>query len=194
MAELVEWYRHEAPDYSWPLVAAAELVFRFLAIHPFQDGNGRLGRGLFVLALLQSGDPSLVDVVPCISIDRHIEQHRARYYTVLREVSGGIFDPDPSAYDLQPFVEFLVRITGDALADIDVYRERYEAVQSLSEAALAVLNAFKSSPGSRLAVAQLVQKTDLPRRTIQYSIRQLVDRGLLQRLGRGRSTRYQLVF
>ncbi len=42
MAELVAWYnanRHESP---WPLLVATEFVFRFLAIHPFQDGNGRI--------------------------------------------------------------------------------------------------------------------------------------------------------
>jgi Fic family protein len=52
MAELINWYNTAIHDYPWPILVATEFVFRFLAIHPFQDGNGRLGRALFILAFI----------------------------------------------------------------------------------------------------------------------------------------------
>ena len=54
-------------EHPWPLLVATEFVFRFLAIHPFYDGNGRLGRALFILALLQSVDKYLAEEKPNMS-------------------------------------------------------------------------------------------------------------------------------
>ena len=54
MKDLVGWYNEILPLSPWTIEITLEFVYRFLAIHPFQDGNGRLGRGLFLLSLLQS--------------------------------------------------------------------------------------------------------------------------------------------
>lgn len=91
MSELVKWYNETIHEHPWPLLVAIEFVFRFLAIHPFQDGNGRLGRTLFILPLLQSEDKYLSGITPFIAIDRHIEQNCSLYYTVLNQCSGGKF-------------------------------------------------------------------------------------------------------
>jgi len=71
MAGLVNWYNLNIRENPWSLLVATEFVFRFLAIHPFQDGNGRLGRALFILTLLQSGDKYLKGITPYIAMDRH---------------------------------------------------------------------------------------------------------------------------
>jgi DNA-binding IclR family transcriptional regulator len=81
-----------------------------------------------------------------------------------------------------------------ALGDISVLRKRYRALQRLSESATRVLACFRSSPERRLKPAELMEDTGLVRRTVQNSLRSLVDAGIIQRLGAGRSTRYQLVF
>ncbi|WP_083821314.1 Fic family protein [Candidatus Odyssella thessalonicensis] len=57
------------------MAVASEFVFHFLFIHPFQDGNGRLGRELFALALLQSNQEAIKFVMPLIAINQHIENH-----------------------------------------------------------------------------------------------------------------------
>ena len=80
MADLIAWYNRTIREHPWPLLVATEFVFRFLAIHPFQDGNGRLGRALFLLALMQGDDPEFSGVIRFISIDRQIERHRPLYY------------------------------------------------------------------------------------------------------------------
>jgi Fic family protein len=54
MADLVDWLGQEG-DRLHPLVAIGIFVVVFLAIHPFQDGNGRLSRVLTTLLLLRAG-------------------------------------------------------------------------------------------------------------------------------------------
>jgi Fic family protein len=56
MGELMAWYRREAEkDELHPLVLAATFHYRFVAIHPFDDGNGRMARLLTNLILMQHG-------------------------------------------------------------------------------------------------------------------------------------------
>ncbi len=194
MSELVRWYNTNIHEHPWPLFVAVEFVFRFLAIHPFQDGNGRLGRALFILSMLHSEDPYLSGITPYLALDRHIEQHSSLYYTVLHQCSGGRFDADPENYNFEALIWFFVKIFESSVADIAFYRQRYEALQKLSTSAHAVLDCFKSHPEKRLKVADIVKEAGLPRRTIQYALKTLTGRKFLQLLGRGAASRYQLVF
>ncbi len=194
MSDLIGWYNEAIRRYPWPLLVATELVFRFLAIHPFQDGNGRLGRAMFILALLQSGDKYWGKIMPFLAIDRHIEQNRALYYTTLQRAAGGWYHPDPRQYDYAPLAWFFLKIVKDSLSDIALYRRRYSFHEQLSETAVAVFETFKDRPERRLKVLEIVNRTGLPRRTVQYALKSLVDIGFIQRLGRGAGTRYQLIF
>lgn len=194
MSDLVHWYNRTLRECTWPILAAVEFVFRFLAIHPFKDGNGRLGRALFIMALLQSGDEHLSEIIPYVSIDRHIEQTRPMYYLVLQEASAGRFYQDPRDYNYGPLAGYFLRVITDSLADIDIYRGRYAELKGLSESAVKVLEAFRSHPEKRLKTAEVMDITGLPRRTAQHSLMTLREKGFLQLLGKGPGSRYQLVF
>jgi Fic family protein len=194
MADLVDWYNLNLRENPWPLLVATEYIFRFLAIHPFQDGNGRLGRALFILALLQSDDKYIRELTPYIAIDRHIEQNRSLYYTTLHQCSAGKFHDDPQKYKIEPLAWFFIKILRSSLSDIEVYRNRYAMLQKLSESALAVLNCFKSNPERRLKVSDIEREISLPRRTIQYALQTLTKKAFIQKLGQKAGTRYQLVF
>lgn len=194
MRDLVIWYNATIKAHPWPLLVASEFVFRLLAIHPFQDGNGRLGRALFLLALMHGDDAALRRVVRFISIDRQIERHRPIYYTTLQQASNGVFRADPRDYQLEPLAWFFLKMMDLALGDISVLRQRHAALQRLSESATRVLASFRAAPERRLTPADLMADTGLVRRTVQNALRSLVDAGLIQRLGAGRGTRYQLVF
>jgi Fic family protein len=176
------------------LLVATEFVFRFLAVHPFQDGNGRLGRALFILSLLQSDDNYLKEIAPYIAIDRHIEQNRSLYYTTLHQCSEGKFHNDPQKYKIELLAWFFIKILHSSLSDIEVYRNRYKQLQKLSESALFVLNCFKSSPEKRLKVSDIQKDTRLPRRTVQYALQTLTKKAFIQKLGQKAGTRYQLIF
>jgi Fic family protein len=88
---LANWerYLHETPDID-PLVRMAVGHYQFEAIHPFIDGNGRTGR---VLNLLYLVDQGLLDI-PVLYLSRHIIRHKADYYRLLLEVSSqGAWEP-----------------------------------------------------------------------------------------------------
>lgn len=59
MGELMEWYRSEGPSLH-PVLTAALLHYRFVRIHPFDDGNGRISRLLLNYHLLRNGLPPIV--------------------------------------------------------------------------------------------------------------------------------------
>jgi Fic family protein len=65
-----------------PLIKMALLHFQFESIHPFYDGNGRTGRILNILYLVQQ---DLLDL-PILYLSRFIINHKAKYYTLLQEV------------------------------------------------------------------------------------------------------------
>ena len=133
MRNLITWYNSVIREYPWTILVATEFVFRFLAIHPFQDGNGRIGRALFLLALMQGDDPALKQVVRFISIDRQIERNRPLYYSTLRNVSGGRYRSNPEDYNLEPLAWFFLKMMQNALDDVTLLRQRYAAMIRLSE-------------------------------------------------------------
>ncbi len=73
-----------------PLVKLAVLHYQFEAIHPFRDGNGRTGRILLILYLLQQ---RLLEQ-PILFLSRYIIDHKNHYYRLLREVTEtGAWEP-----------------------------------------------------------------------------------------------------
>ena len=60
MSDFVSWLNSEDSRTLHPLVYATEAHYRFVSIHPFQDGNGRTGRLLLNLLLLQKGYPIVI--------------------------------------------------------------------------------------------------------------------------------------
>ncbi len=82
--KLANWehYIHEGGELD-PLIRLAVMHYQFETIHPFVDGNGRTGR---VLNLLYLVDKGLLDI-PVLYLSRHIIRNRALYYRYLREVT-----------------------------------------------------------------------------------------------------------
>jgi Fic family protein len=72
------------PDQTDALIRMAVSHYQFEAIHPFTDGNGRTGRLLNLLFLIEEG---LLDT-PVLYLSRYIIQHRAEYYQLLRNVTA----------------------------------------------------------------------------------------------------------
>lgn len=194
MQELLEWYNQTVAQSNWTVAVATEMVGRFLAIHPFQDGNGRLGRGLFLMALFQSPELALREVSRYLAIDRHIEKKKQEYYWVLAKLSDGKFKKRSEDYDFSYFLKFMIKVLFEALADIPFYRNKQRTIEQLSETALEILHCFEDEPEKRLTTAHIVEATKIARRTVINNLNHLVDKKLLQRLGQGAATRYQLTF
>lgn len=91
LRDLVTWMQADHSDQIDPVVAAAMGHDAFEALHPFHDGNGRLGRLLIVLQLYASG----VLTEPTLSVSTWFEARRTEYYNALLGVST---DGDWSAW------------------------------------------------------------------------------------------------
>jgi Fic family protein len=97
MTELIEWYSKENEKrLMHPVALAAEFHYRFVHIHPFDDGNGRMSRLLMNLILMRNGYPMVV-----IKAD-----DRNRYLAALSEADAG---------DLEPFFRFIIENTESSL-------------------------------------------------------------------------------
>jgi Fic family protein len=194
MKDLVDWYNLVIPTAPWPISVTAEFVYRFLAIHPFQDGNGRLGRGLFLLSLLQSKSETISFVSRYLSIDRYIEKHKEEYYFVLNRCSDGKFKQNPHEYKISFFLKFMIKVLQEAIEGIDICKQKFRKERGLHESAALVLQCFKNHPEVRLTTAKIIEQTGLARRTIVYGLNTLLELQLIQKYGKQTSARYQLTF
>ena len=81
MLEFLEWWNDDAPVLS-PVLSSAIVHYRFEAIHPFADGNGRTGRALALWELYRRG----FDSHHLFSVDEFYWEDRPRYYAALQAV------------------------------------------------------------------------------------------------------------
>lgn len=107
MDELVAWLR--GPDRTTPLVRAALLHLNVIAIHPFNDGNGRTARILAAMELIRDGvrSPEL------ISIEAYLRRNRDEYIGALRTTLGMSYDPDN--HPVTDWLDYYTRISLDRL-------------------------------------------------------------------------------
>jgi len=102
MEELVGWTRKNLDDpFLHPLIVIGVFIVHFLAIHPFQDGNGRLSRVLTTMLLLKKGYAH----VPYSSIESIIEASKEGYYRALRRTQKNIWK---GKVDYEPWLSFFL--------------------------------------------------------------------------------------
>ena len=75
MSDLMDWYRKNEDAGEHPIVIAATFHYRFVRIHPFDDGNGRMARLLMNLILIKHG--YTVAIIPIEERDQYIQTFRA---------------------------------------------------------------------------------------------------------------------
>jgi Fic family protein len=188
MEELVAWARKALEEEAHhPLLIVAIFVVVFLAIHPFQDGNGRLSRVLTTLLLLRAG----YAYVPYASLERVIEENKDLYYKALRRTQATL---KAEATDWEPWIGFLLRCLKkqkDVLA-ARLDREgnaqrRDDELPDLSRQILKVLGQQE-----RATIAELATFTGTNRNTLKVRLRELVAAGRVRRHGKARATWYTL--
>lgn len=186
MTALVDWVRSPSgKEDLHPLLTIAAFNVMFLAVHPFQDGNGRLSRALTTLLLLRAG----YAYVPYSSLESVIEQNKDAYYLALRKTQGTFKSASP---DWEPWVVYFLRALKqqkDQLAK-KVEAERV-VLGALPELSLAILELVRAH--GRVSVAEVASKTGANRSTIKDHIFALVERGQLVRHGAGRGTWYSAI-
>jgi Fic family protein len=185
MQELVEWTRQELKgNKHHPLLVIAVFIVRFLAVHPFQDGNGRLARVLTNLLLLQTG----YTYMPYSSLERVVEENREQYYRGLRSAQGTLDKDESHLTDWLRFFLLCLLQQKESLAE-KVKRERLmTALSPLDEQILQLIRQH-----GRITLSDAQTLTDANRNTLKLHLRQLVQAGRLKLLGRGRSSWYEAI-
>jgi len=183
MKQLVEWMAEAERDgVLHPLLMTGVFVVWFLAIHPFQDGNGRLSRVLTTLLLLRHG----YTYVPYASLESVIEENKELYYKALRRTQTTLRKKKPQ---WEPWLLFFLRCLSrqkDNLnAKIQLEQQRVESSSPLAAAVLRLLD-----ESGRITLAEAVQATGANRNTLKVKMNELVESGLMHRQGRGRGVFY----
>lgn len=184
MQELVEWTNIALDERKLhPLLVIAVFVVHFLAIHPFQDGNGRLSRVLTTLLLLRAG----YAYVPYSSFERVIEANKESYYLALRRAQGTLSKDDSK---LSEWLLFFLRCMQKQKTELEKKLERESLLEKLPELSFQIL-AFVKDRG-RATISDIVAITKENRNTIKAHLRELVKANRLSPQGKGKGTWYKI--
>ena len=190
MDEVVEWFERGDPDLH-VVVRAAMAHLHVVSIHPFHDGNGRISRIVQSLVLARDGlmSPEFG------SIEEYLGAHTTAYYGALNEAHGPTYQPDR---DVTAWVAFCVDAhvaqARQRLAQIKDAAARWTHLEELVESrhwpdrlVIALEQALMGGTDRTSYAAE----ADVSPATASADIRRLVDGGLVDQAGRGRSVRYE---
>jgi Fic family protein len=195
MDQFLDWFNETAPGEKREIrkspVRAAITHLYFETIHPFEDGNGRIGRALAEKALSQGiGRPVL------LSLSRTIEADKKSYYTALEKAQ--------SSLDITSWINYFVRTILDAqtLAEEQIeftlkkvkFFDRFR--QQLNERQMLVLNRmFEEGPKGfegGMNAGKYMGITKTSKATATRDLQDLVEKGAFLAAGGGRSSSYRL--
>jgi Fic family protein len=175
-----------AEDGIDPLIKMAVAHYQFEAIHPFTDGNGRTGRVLNMLFLIEQGLLSL----PILYLSRFIVQNKNEYYRLLNAVT--------SHGEWQPWVLFML---GAVTATAQWTTRKIVAVRDLIEHTTAyvhqqlpkiysheLVQVIFEQPYNR--IQNLIDADVAKRQTASVYLKQLTSIGVLNEIKRGREKLY----
>ncbi|MGH7965274.1 MAG: Fic family protein [Candidatus Binatia bacterium] len=185
MSELIGWTQDNIRSAKLhSLLVIAVFIVVFLAIHPFQDGNGRLSRILTTLLLLRAG----YAYVPYSSLEAVIEQSKESYYRALRQTQGTIRTKKP---DWQPWILFFLKALDKQMRRLQDKMERERIMLgALPDLSVRILEHAREH--GRITIAEAAAATGANRNTIKYHMQTLTKDGHLKRHGAGRGTWYAL--
>ncbi|MEO5616825.1 MAG: Fic family protein [Candidatus Eisenbacteria bacterium] len=186
----LERFLHEPPEVTPPLVKAALAHVQFETIHPYLDGNGRVGRLLIALQLANDG----LLREPLLYLSLHFKEHRQTYYELLNRVR--------ETGDWETWLEFFAeaveasarQAAGSARRLLDLAFSdalRIEKLGRASGSALAIHRALQRQPIA--TAASLAASTGLTHATVNRSLAYLERLGVVEELTskqRGRVFRY----
>lgn len=196
MAAFLEWFNRTAPGAEQPLPALTRAGLShlyFQSIHPFEDGNGRIGRAIAEKVLAQSlGQPSLTAIAATILVNRKAYYHALEAANKHNQVTDWLAWFAGIGLEAQMrtlhHVEFLIdktKLLDRCRGTLNPRQER-ALLRMLSEGP----DGFKGGLSANNYLA--ITKTSTA--TASRDLADLVERGILTRTGEKRGTRYQLPF
>ena len=184
MKELLEWFNNALVERIYhPLVIIGSFVVHFLAIHPFQDGNGRLSRILTTLMLLKAG----YAYVPYCSLESIVEESKEQYYLSLRRAQKSI---KANNLGIEEWLRYFLKTLKKQK---DILRKRLEVEKTLSLAEMPKLSMLildLTLAYTKVTVSDVQKSTKANRNTIKKHLQTLTQKGLLKKHGEKKGTWY----
>ncbi|MDQ6849566.1 MAG: Fic family protein, partial [Actinomycetota bacterium] len=174
----LEKYLHADPELP-PLVAVACVHYQFEAVHPFIDGNGRVGRLLVTLLLIEWG----LLAQPLLDLSAYLEAHRDEYYRRLLAVS--------TEGDWHGWLGFFLTAVEQQAADAASRAERLQALRDDFRACVAtarssglqalLADALFETPA--ITISRAAKLLGVTHRAARLNIDKLVEAGILREVG-----------
>lgn len=171
MADLFRFLKHDTGNH--PLVNASVFHYELEFIHPFSDGNGRIGR-LWEHALLIHWNP----LMECLSIEAIIKKYQREYYRALSQADQKGSSEDFIEFNLQVILESLQQFADRFVDTPAAPRDRLDLAAKK----------FASKKFSRKDYLDLFQSISTS--TASRDLKMAVDSGLLKATGSKNATRY----
>lgn len=184
MQELIEWTNQEIDKkILHPLIIISAFIVYFLAIHPFQDGNGRLSRVITTLILLRSN----YKYVPYSSLEKVIEENKNNYYISLRRSQKKIQTGDAN---IEHWLSFFLRALQKQKNNLQIKMDNLKLIIKLPELSERVIEIIKEQ--GKINITELQKLTNANRNTLKLRLKELVYDNIISQQGIGRSTFYTL--
>ena len=182
MDRLVESYNQAMKPLSVePLVVVPAVVFDFLCIHPFLDGNGRVAR-LITLMLLYHFD---YQVGRFISLERIFEESKDTYYESLEKSSRNWHE---SRHDIKPWLRYFWGVTLRAYGE---FEERVGTITKGRGSKTVHIQRVIDRKTGPFSISEIeAECSGISRDMIRVVLRKLRDEGILRLEGRGRGSRW----
>ena len=176
MDDLIAWAKRSD---AHPLIVSSVFHYEFEFIHPFMDGNGRMGR-LWQTLMLSRWKPLFAD----IPLESVIKQHQHDYYQALSRADS---DADSTIF-IQFMLEAILQTLKNAPVNTPANAPVNIADMKTTEAIMALIRANPHI--TRVTMAEQIQKNV---RTIGRAIKKLQEEGKLRRVGSDKSGYWELI-
>jgi Fic family protein len=175
----LEKFAHDEEQKLPALIKAALIHVQFETIHPFLDGNGRLGRLLVTLLLCANG----VLTEPILYLSLHFKEHRQLYYDLLQDVRLKGDWERWCEFFLDGVTEMATQASNDAKKIIDLLerdRGRIGQIGKAAPTALKIHSYLLKKP--YLSLTKAAKELDISVPTITNTVVKLEEIGLLKEL------------
>jgi len=172
MKKLLSWIKTEKEIH--PLVLSSVAHYEIEFIHPFEDGNGRIGR-FWQALILTKYDP----IFKFIPIENLVEKNQLRYYEVLESCD--------KKGDSTLFIEFMLEVILESLSDFS--RDIKGVTASSTDRLMKAKQEFKKREFSRKEYMELFKS--ISSATASRDLKNGVEQGQLEREGDKNKSRYR---
>ncbi len=189
MLRMTDWLKEIPKEQCHPVVKAAMAHYMMEAVHPFIDGNGRVGRVVAMFLLYKDG----YDTRRLFSLEEYYDRNPKAYYEALQSVLKG-------QGDATEWIEYFCLGFAEQIEDIahkihdylqgekdrtkfvkhELNNRQYEAVRLLQQRGI-------------VTAAEYADNFKVSKRTANYDLSALVEKGLVKMEGESRSSRFKLV-